>query len=70
MTSGPREYTAVEQPLIEQLKGMDWQYLQGDLYVPAFTERESFREILLRNRLSGALKRINLTDFGQPWLDE
>ena len=32
------------------------------------TERENFREVLLKGRLAEALKRINLRD-GRPWLD-
>src|SRR5262249_2036280 len=66
----PSEYTTVELPLIAQLQTLGWHYLGGDIYVPSFTERETFHEILLRKRLSTALKRINLTDAGQPWLDD
>jgi len=64
------EEAQVELPLIEQLKGMSWQHLPGDIDVPEFTERGSFREVLLRDRLLGALKRINLDDSGRPWLDD
>jgi len=39
------EEQQVERPLIEQLKGMGWQHLPGDIDVPYLTERESFREV-------------------------
>ncbi len=64
------EYTTVERPFIAQLQGLGWGYLEGDTAVPYLTERESFREVLLVERLRAALRRINLDDAGQPWLDE
>src|SRR6266487_1108672 len=48
---------------------MGWQWLEGDTDVPEFTERASFREVLLKGRLAAALRKLNLRD-GQPWLDE
>lgn len=63
------EYDLVERPFCEQLKGMGWQWIEGDTQVPEFTERASFREVWLRGRLAEALRRINLRD-GEPWLDE
>lgn len=64
------EEAQVELPFIVQLNGMGWQLLPGDIDVPDSTERTSFREVLLRPRLSDALKRINLGEDGEPWLDE
>ena len=66
----PDERTKVELPLIAQLKGMCWQHIEGDIDVPYLTERESFRDVLLVGRLREALRRINLDDKGQPWLDD
>lgn len=66
----PDEKTYVEIPFIKQLKGMGWQHIGGDIDVPYLTERESFREVLLIGRLKKALREINLTDDGKPWLDE
>ena len=63
------EYNLVERPFCEQLQKMGWSWLEGDVDVAAFTERESFREVLLKRRLKDALRRINLRD-GSPWLDE
>ena len=51
------------------LKGMGWEWLEGDKDVPDLTERGSFHEVLLKGRLAAALTRINLRD-GVPWLDE
>lgn len=64
------EYTLVERPLIEQLKGLGWSYLEGDKFVPELTERESFREVLLISRLRAALRRINLDENEHEWLDD
>ncbi len=67
--TGP-EYVKVEKPFIEQLQALGWDYLLGDTQIPYLTERESFRQVLLTDRLRAALKRINPDDAGQPWLDE
>lgn len=66
----PDEKTYVEIPFIAQLKSLDWQHLEGDIDVPYLTERETFRDILLKGRLAQALKAINLTDDGNTWLDD
>ncbi|HEY3446124.1 MAG TPA: type I restriction endonuclease, partial [Myxococcales bacterium] len=65
----PNEYTEVEEPFIRQLVGMGWNHLAGDMGVPALSERASFREVLLKNRLRDAMKRINLGDNGKHWID-
>lgn len=63
------EYNLVERPFCEQLQTMGWSWIEGDVDVAELTERESFREVLLKGRLAEALRRINLRD-GRPWLDE
>jgi type I restriction enzyme R subunit len=63
------EYDLVERPFCEQLKTMGWQWIEGDTDVPELTERESFREVLLKARLTSALRKLNLRD-GRPWLDD
>ena len=70
MAQPPDEKSYVEIPFIEQLKGLDWQHLEGDIDVPYLTERESFRDVLLINRLKSALKAINLDEHGKSWLDD
>ncbi|MFD2608073.1 type I restriction endonuclease subunit R [Deinococcus taklimakanensis] len=67
MTPGA-EYNEVEAPLIQQLKGLGWSYLEGDKFVPGITERQSFDEHLLEERLRAAVQRINAPAY--PWLDE
>ena len=63
------EYDLVERPFCEQLKAMGWQWIEGDKDVPEFTERTDFREVLIKGRLSTALRDLNLRD-GKPWLDK
>ncbi len=63
------EYELVERPFCEQLRSLGWTWIEGDTDVPELTERESFREVLLKGRLAAALRRLNLRD-GEPWLDE
>src|SRR4051812_6577396 len=63
------EYTLVEKPFCQQLERMGWQWLEGDVDVPELTERANFREVLLKERLTAALRKLNLR-AGQPWLDD
>ncbi len=63
------EYDLCEKPFCEQLKLMGWEWLEGDTDVPYLTERESFREVLLKGRLEAALRKLNLRDE-KPWLDD
>jgi len=70
MAQSPDEKTYVEIPFIEQLEGMGWGHIEGDIDVPYLTERDSFRDVLLTARLRKAIKQINLDDEGNPWLDD
>lgn len=63
------EYDLVEKPFCEQLRLLGWQWLAGDVDVPELTERESFRDVLLKQRLAAALRKLNFRN-GQPWLDD
>ncbi len=64
------EYDLVERPFCEQLKAMGWQWLEGDTDVPELTERVNFREVLLKESLKAALRRINPGPDGKPWVDD
>lgn len=64
------EYRQVEQPFIQQLQQLGWDYLEGNTDVPNLTERENFDQVLLTGRLREALVRINLDESDEPWLDE
>ena len=66
----PNEYTEVEYPMLAQLVGMGWEYLQGDLDYPQKTFREHFREVLLKPRLRAAIRKINLDGNGNEYLDD
>ena len=68
MSSGP-EWSQVEEPFLDQLASMGWKVIIGNLDHPSVTGRESFREVLMKQELRGAIARINLRD-GKPWLDE
>ncbi len=63
------EYDLVERPFCQQLERMGWTWLEGDVDVPELTERVSFREVMLKDRLAAAMRKINLRD-GRPWLDD
>ncbi|MCB9736464.1 MAG: type I restriction endonuclease subunit R [Deltaproteobacteria bacterium] len=63
------EQTEVELPFIDQLVSMGWRHTTGNLHQPRATGRRSFRDVLLRDDLREALRRINLDDAGSPWLD-
>lgn len=69
MSSGP-EYNEVEQPLIAQLLGLGWLHLKGDTYDPTVSNRDTFRQVLLEERLRAKLLGLNLGPDGQPWLDD
>lgn len=66
----PNEYTEVEYPMLAQLVGMGWEYLQGDIDYPQKTHREHFRETILKPRLRAAIRKINLDDKGNEYLDD
>ena len=70
MTSGP-EWEKVERPLLEHLKALGWKTLVWSERQPSHNvERSSDRDVLLEQRLSDALSRINLDPTGEPWLDD
>lgn len=66
----PTEATFVEARFIEQLKGLGWKHIKGDRHKPEITERENFREVLLKDRIRAALRRINKGEKGEDWLDD
>jgi type I restriction enzyme R subunit len=64
------EYIYAEKPTIDQLVSMGWQYIEGSWDDPQVTNRENFKQVLISDRLKAAIKRINLDDNGNPWLDD
>lgn len=63
------ELDAVERPLVEQLVGLGWLFVEGDLDTPAATGRNTFAEVIQTNLLRRQLHALNLHE-GSPWLDE
>ena len=60
------ELNKVEQPAIDQLVSIGWTYVPGIDLSPEHPsqERSSEKEVVLKNRLSASIKRIN------PWISE
>ncbi len=53
-----------------QLRGLGWTYRHGDLDYPAKTDREHFREVLLKPRLRAAIRCLNRDPHGREYLDD
>lgn len=68
------EWSVVEKPLIDQLLAAagrgSWAFLEGSTSSLAGQGRGSWRDVLLKDRLSAALRRINLNPKGDEWLDD
>ena len=67
------EYTFVEKPFLDQLKQLDWNVIdQGPAFPtdPTKSLRANFREILLRDIFFNSVRSINVTEDGQPWLND
>lgn len=60
------EYLKVEKPAIEQLQSLGWTYVEGAEFSPenSTTERNSFKDVVLADRLTSAVKSIN------PWIND
>jgi type I restriction enzyme R subunit len=67
------ERTEVELPFIEQLVSLGWEHIEGeghDSGVPYLTGRETFKQVLLKQRLRDSIRKINLDENGEEWLDD
>ncbi len=67
------EATLVELPFLQQLDGLGWNCLIGEIGAPEVTLRKNFREVLIDQHLREALPRINRAgdeETGEIWLDE
>lgn len=69
MQRDTKEYRKTERPLLRQLEAMGWETLEGDVHVPGFTERDTFRQVLLEGRLRAAIERVNTGPDGTSWMD-
>lgn len=54
----------VEQPAINWFKELDYDYIHGSDLIPDNAERDSYRDVILKNRFLSAIQKIN------PWLNE
>ena len=60
------ELKDVEQPFVEQLLGLGWQYIEGSLDEPALTGRTNFTEVIQEGVLRQKLRAINLREVDGP----
>ena len=59
------EFDKVELPAIEQLQALGWTYVKGeDLSPDTSSERSSFKDVVLEERLPANIKRLN------PWISD
>ena len=59
------EFNKVELPAINQLKKLNWKYIEGIKLSPDESdERKSFKQIILKSKLSHSIKKIN------SWINE
>ena len=59
------EFDNVELPALKQLQSLGWSYVEGEELSPEESDdRSSFREVVLENRLTESIKRIN------PWISD
>ena len=59
------ELEKVELPAIVQLQSLGWTYIEGKKLSPDESdERQSYKDTVLKKRLSASLKKIN------PWISE
>ncbi len=68
------EYLHVEKPLLDQLRNLGWTVIdQGQGFIPsdpAPSLRTGFREWILPEVFRDAVRSINLTPDGKPWLTD
>ena len=61
----------VELPFIQQLVSQGWEYKRGDINAPEFTDRHTFREVLIEKYFREALLKANLDEeTNEPWMSE
>jgi type I restriction enzyme R subunit len=68
------EYLHVEKPFLDQLRGLGWEVIdQGCGAIPTdptASLRTSFRQVILPEVFREAVRAINLSDDGEPWLTD
>ena len=70
----PHEYLHVEKPFLDQLGALGWTVIdQGQGFIPSNPSkslRSGFREWILPEVFRNAVRSINLTSDGKPWLTD
>lgn len=68
------EYLHVEKPFLQQLAALGWKAIdQGQGFIPSDPSkslRANFREWFIPDVFRGAVRGINLTPDGEPWLTD
>lgn len=67
------EYTEVEQPFLNQLRGLKWSIIDHGPDIPqnpTISLRQNFREWILTDVFNKSVSKINSTPTGQPWLTD
>lgn len=68
------EYLNVEKPFLEKLKDLGWKVIDHGPYGipqdPLVSLRNNFKEVLLKDTFTAALKKINKTEQVQTWLND
>ena len=67
------EYSNVEKPFLDKLSELGWEVInqgQGLPQDPTISYRSDFNEIVLRGVFKETIRKINLTDNGEPWLTD
>lgn len=58
------ELTLVEEPAVEYLKSLDYEYIDGDKLTPELGERDNLSDVILTRRMMKSLKKLN------PWISD
>lgn len=58
------ELTLVEEPAVEYLKSLDYEYIDGDKLTPELGERDNLSDVILNRRMMKSLKKLN------PWISD
>ena len=67
------EYTHVEKPLLDQLKGLGWTAIDQGSGIPsdpAKSLRTSFRQLHLPDIFRQSIRALNRTKDGEEWLTD
>ena len=67
------EYHFVEKPFLTQLEVPAWEVIdlgEGIPKDPVTSQHMDFREVVLKDIFKHSVSKLNLTDTGQPWLND